>query len=126
MTVIEAIARMEGFGVPGALPTINHSPGDLIYGPEAVSFGAIAQHGRFAVFPDDETGWNALRRWLSVPAKFDAKGNLVGGYLGATIEQAINRFAPPSDGNKTSVYVSNVFSWCNLQPSSILTKELLG
>lgn len=125
MTILQAMARQEGFGVPGARPTVNNNPLDLEFGPEASEFGATGTDGRFAIFPDAETGWNAGRRWLSVPARFDANRNLVGGYMGATIEQAINRFAPPVE-NETSAYVQNVCKWTGLTPTTILTPQLLG
>jgi hypothetical protein len=124
MTLLEAIAREEGFYVAGSRPQRNNNPGDLEYGPETIRFGATAGDPRFAVFADARTGWNALRSWLSVRAKFDANGNLVGGYIGATIEQAINRFAPPSE-NDSAGYVGNVCVWTGLQPADTLTIDLL-
>jgi len=125
MTVIEAIAKQEGFGVPGAIPTICHNPGDLIYGPEAVHFGAIAAHGRFAVFPDDETGWHALRKWLSMPAQFDKNGQLTHGYLGAILQQVIDRFAPPVENDSVG-YLDFVMKATGLSADTILTLEVLG
>ena len=48
----QAIALAEGFGVPGAMPTRYHNPGDL------------TQNGSIAQFPDDMAGWNALYKQL--------------------------------------------------------------
>lgn len=124
MTFIEAIAREEGFNEDGSRPQRNNNPGDLIYGPEAERFGATSGDSRFAIFPDAKTGWEALRRWLSVPASFEG-GALVGGYLGATVEQIINRFAPASENN-TAAYVANVCGWSGLTPDTIITSENLG
>jgi hypothetical protein len=57
-----AIAHAEGFGVPGAIPTLAHNPGDLVMpwlkGPK---MGAAGIH----IFPDDATGWAALEHELS-------------------------------------------------------------
>ena len=125
MTILQAMARMEGWGVANARPTVNNNPLDLMYGPEAIAFGATGTDGRFAIFPDAETGWNAGRRWLSVPARFDAIGNLVGGYLGATLEQVINRFAPPSE-NDSSEYASNVSLWSGVALTDVVTESNLG
>lgn len=50
-----AISKAEGFGVPNALPTRCHNPGDLELGNKG--WGTDA--GK-TIFPDDETGWNAL------------------------------------------------------------------
>jgi hypothetical protein len=116
---------MEGFPVDGSRPQRNNNPGDLTFCGETVSFGATAGDPRFAIFPDAETGWNALRRWLSVPAKFDSAGNLIHGYLGATLKQAINRFAPPNENN-SSEYVEVVCNRTGLTPETILTPDLLA
>jgi len=122
--LLEAIAREEGYYVSGSRPARNNNPGDLTYCVETMRAGATAGDPRFAIFPDARTGWNALRQWLSVRAKFDASGDLVGGYLGSTIRQAINRFAPPSE-NDTEKYVTNVCAWTGLTPDTVLTIDLL-
>ena len=124
MTLLQAIAHMEGFYTLGDRPNRNNNPGDLSWGTEAQAFGATHGDPRFAVFPDPTTGWIALKRWLSVPAKFDASGELVGGYLGATLEQAINRFAPPIENN-TATYLATVIQNTGLSASSILTSFML-
>lgn len=54
----KAIAFAEGFGIKGAVPTRAHNPGDLkIPGtPPELKTG---EEG-ITIFPDDESGWNAL------------------------------------------------------------------
>jgi hypothetical protein len=123
MTFLQACARMEGFYDSGSRPQRNNNPLDLEWCPESKAFGATSGDPRFAIFDDVTTGWDAARRWFSVPAKF-SNGTLVGGYLGATIKQAITRFAPPSENNSNS-YVSNVCAFTELTPDTILTEELL-
>jgi hypothetical protein len=49
--IAEAIAFAEGYGKPGAIPTVRNNPGDL-----KDSNGIIIQ------FPTAEEGWNALYR----------------------------------------------------------------
>lgn len=135
MTLLQAIAKMEGFYVTGARPQRNNNPGDLAGGSESESFGATHSDGRYAVFPDARTGWNALRRWLSVPARFSPtqavpmqphgpSGYLVSGYMGATLEQVIFRFSPPNENN-TQLYINTVCNDTELPPETILTPELL-
>jgi hypothetical protein len=124
MTLLQAIAHEEGFYKLGDRPYRNDNPGDLIWGNEAKAFGATHGDPRFAVFPDAHTGWLALQRWLSVPAKYDALGGLVGGYLGATLEQVINRFAPPVE-NDTESYLFAVCQNTGLKPESRVTLFLL-
>lgn len=136
MLLLEAIAHQEGFDELGSRPARNLNPGDLEYGPETVKFGATRSDGRFAIFPDIVTGWNALRRWLSIPARLvhgpvkgfwtDPNGTtLVGGYLGATLAQAIYRFAPPSDGNNTEGYIAYVSAHAGIDRKAALTLERL-
>lgn len=125
MSVLEAMAAMEGWGVPNARPTRNNNPLDLTYCPECIGFGALRGDPRFAIFPDAETGWNAARKWLSVPAKFDAEGNLVAGYMGATLKQVINRFAPPIE-NDTDNYLTYVNEETGTLPDTVLTPKILG
>lgn len=58
-----AIAHAEGFGVPDAIPTRAHNPGDLVcdwlpgptMGPEGIH-----------VFENDATGWAALEHQLDL------------------------------------------------------------
>ena len=124
MTLLQAISREEGFGVPGARPTKNNNPGDLIFCAESERFGATHGDPRFAVFPSVDIGWDALRRWLSVPAEFE-QGKLVAGYLGATLEQIVNRFAPSVENN-VSAYLANVCTFTGFSPDTIITAENLG
>ena len=131
MTVLAAMSLMEGFGVPGALPTINNNPLDLIYCDESIHFGCTGNNKGFAVFSsvdDPHTGgMQAGRRWLSVPAHFDADGNLIGGYMGATLTQVINRFCPLSQkGNDPLEYTDFVCQKTGLTASTVLTPALLG
>lgn len=37
----QAIANAEGYGVPGAIPTLNNNPGDLTDGGKILSYGSI-------------------------------------------------------------------------------------
>lgn len=48
------IARAEGFGTPGAIPTVRHNPGD------------IKVNGIIATFASDDEGWAALYRQLNL------------------------------------------------------------
>lgn len=49
--IAAAIAKAEGYGVPGAIPTIRNNPGNI----------KNAQ-GEIITFPNPEAGWNALYR----------------------------------------------------------------
>lgn len=66
----------------------NNNPGNLEYGKFARNNGAIGTDGRFAIFPDVTTGFNAMANLLSTNA-----------YQNLTIQEAINRYAPSSENN---------------------------
>jgi len=134
--LLQAHARMEGFYISGSRPQRNNSPLDLIYGDEAVRFGSTGADGRYAKFATAVDGYEAGRKWLLVPAHFSAEspgdgrpkgpsGYLAGGYCGATFQQYIWRFAPPSDGNDASAYLNFVCTSTGHLPTDILVPELL-
>jgi hypothetical protein len=121
------MASEEGYLAKGQSPDRpqrNNNPGDLLWCPEAHKFGATHGDPTYAVFPSIELGWLALRQWLSVPAKFDSKGTLVAGYMGATLYQVIYRFAPPSDNNSAG-YLKFVCAQTGLTSITIVTPALL-
>jgi hypothetical protein len=114
MTFIEAIAKMEGFGAkPTNIPTRNNNPGDIIAGKFTAGHGAVGQDGRFAVFPDAATGFEALRVLLT------------NHYAGSTVREAVNRYAPPIE-NDTNHYIDIVCKLSGLKPETVLTKENIG
>lgn len=76
----------------------NNNPGNIEFGDFAQSHGAVGTDGRFAVFPTYEAGRAAKQALLFTSP----------GYAGMTIEQAIGRYAPASDGNDTPRYISTV------------------
>ena len=66
----------------------NNNPGNIEDGKFARNNGAIGSDGRFAMFPDITTGFNAMVGLLSTSS-----------YQKLTIEGAINRYAPPNENN---------------------------
>ena len=58
-----AIAKAEGFGKAGAIPTRAHNPGDLVLGD--VGHGTLGAE-KITVFGDDATGWAALQHQLDL------------------------------------------------------------
>lgn len=82
--------------VNGSRAWRNNNPGNMI-GPFATSHGAIGKDGqRFAIFPDEQTGLDALEALL----KSD-------NYSGLTIEEAMTKYAPPSE-NDTADYIKKI------------------
>ena len=116
MTFIEAIAKEEGYGIAGDIPTRDNNPGDLCAGGFATAHGATGvdpKNGRFAVFATPEIGFQALRVLLNKH------------YLGMTIHNALNKYAPPVE-NDTSSYEANVCKWTGLSKETVLTAENIG
>jgi hypothetical protein len=111
MKLLEAMARQEGFFVIGSRPQKNNNPGDIEYGGFASKNGAIKGDPRFAIFPDIETGYKAMAALL------------LEHYNGMTIEQALNKYAPPVE-NQTNVYIEHICEWTGLSPTDIISEHL--
>ena len=105
----QLIAKQEGFGIPGTVPTTHHNPGDLRASPHS----SHAVPGDIGEIPDDTDGWADLERQLQIYAK-----------LGLTLQQMINEYAPPEDGNATSTYLQNVCAGLGLPPSTLVSVAL--
>lgn len=94
----------------------NNNPGNIEFGDFAKTHGAIGTDGRFAIFPTYQAGRDAKRSLL-----FEGEG-----YAGLTINSAMHRYAPPSDGNPTSRYVATLASTLGISadtPLAQLTPE---
>lgn len=75
----------------GPRPVRNNNPGNIEYGPFAKANGAVGGDGRYAVFPDVETGTKAQINLLKTST-----------YQNLTLKDAITRYAPPNEGNNAS------------------------
>lgn len=113
LTLLQAMARQEGFYAEGSRPARNCNPGDIEYGKFALAHGAIGTDGRFAIFPDEATGFAAMRALLK------------GAYLGLTVQQAIAKWAPSSENNDAA-YVDHVCEWTGLTPETVLEVNTLA
>lgn len=110
LTLIQAIAREEGFYAAGPpnRPQRNLNPGDLEWHKWMITFGSTAGDPRFAIFPSADMGFAALRHLFTFPL-----------YKGKTISQAISLFAPGFENNVSS-YVRNICSWTEQQPDAVI------
>lgn len=111
-TILEAIARMEGWNVPNSRCRRNHNPGNIEAGRFATAHHATGADGRFAEFETDAAGFAALAALLAGPA-----------YAGLTIALAIAKFAPPPENN-TALYLVNVCGWVGCEPTDLLAAHL--
>lgn len=87
----------------------NNNPGNLEYGEFAKEYGAIGTDGRFAIFPDRETGDAAKIALL--------KGSK---YKDLTISKAIAKYAPQFE-NDTAKYAKTIASAAGVPVSTVLS-----
>src|ERR1700761_263958 len=80
------IAREEGFGIPGAVPTRNNNPGDLRHSPHSSHVGEGSND--IGKIPNPQEGWDDLERQLQLYAK-----------RGITLREAVYEFAPPEEND---------------------------
>ena len=91
----------------------NNNPGNLEYGPFAISHGATGSDGRFAIFPTMEMGIQAQQALI-----FGGKN-----YKGLTVRQMIHRYAPRSDKNNEEAYVARIASLAGINPDGKTMQE---
>ena len=95
----------------------NNNPGNIEAGNFANTQGAIGDDGHFAIFPDEQTGMNALIALLQTPQ-----------YNNLSLQDAIFTYAPPPMNN-TQSYLQFIKTQTELDPStpmSYLTSDQLG
>ena len=95
--------------VGGSRSWRDNNPGNIEAGPFADAHGAIGSDGRFAIFPDAETGMQALVSLLSSDS-----------YQGLSIEDAMERYAPPSE-NDTDAYTSFITDNVGVDASTLMS-----
>ena len=114
LTFIEAIGRQEGVLIPGSKAQRRNNPGNIEEGKFAQAHGALPPDGdRFAAWATPEAGYAAMRELLTI------------GYLGLTVAQAINKWAPPTE-NATNIYLGHVSAWTGLGAETVLDEANIG
>lgn len=117
MTILDAIARMEGWGEPNSRCRRNNNPGNIEWGRFAAEHGAITEEtghaqNRFAVFPTSDLGFACLEALLRSP-----------GYISLNIEQCFLKYAPGSE-NDTMNYIDSVCKWMNCERYDLVKDHL--
>lgn len=112
-----AIARFEGYSIPGSVAQRNNNPGNLRAG-----IGQTGTDGNgYAIFPDSATGFAALQhqvtlninRGLSLDEFFGGKPGVYAGY------------APSGDANDPGHYSQTVAGWLGIDPNAPLS-DVIG
>ncbi|HYF96333.1 MAG TPA: hypothetical protein VD969_29350 [Symbiobacteriaceae bacterium] len=96
----------------------NNNPGNIRGGTWAAEHGAIGINNEMAVFPTEQMGWQAMIALLTGPT-----------YHFRTIEGAIGRWAPETDGNDTEAYIRYVVTrtgFARQTPMASLTADQLA
>jgi hypothetical protein len=106
----QAIAKMEGYGIPSALPTRDNNPGDLRHSPHSSHEGEGSND--IGIIDTAADGWADLEHQLQLYAQ-----------RGMTVSQAIYEFAPPNENN-TAEYLAFVCSAVGCDPSTPVAEAL--
>lgn len=113
----QAIAHAEGFGVPGAVPTRAHNPGDL--GPGdcgSLCLGQIAATGSMVcILKDDATGWGLL--YGKIGRIFDGQSRVY------NVNMTIERFAQSYAGDWMN-WSRNVAAQLGVTPQTTIQEWL--
>jgi hypothetical protein len=90
-----------------------NNPGAIEYKPWQAQFGAtLGPNGRYAQFPDKESGYKAMEHLLGT---YRSKHGL------NTITGIVNRWAPPNvDNNSTGMYTAHVAKTLGVDPNAPL------
>lgn len=106
----QLIAKNEGWGVPGSVPTTHNNPGDLRHGP----------HETHPKGPNDigwvdtlDHGWEDLERQLQLYAK-----------RGMTLREVAYTYAPPSDNNPTEAYLQSLCKGSGCSDKTLVAEVL--
>lgn len=86
----------------------NNNPGNISRGSFAAAQGAIGDDGRFAVFPDEGTGFAAIIALLSTET-----------YRALSLRDAIFRYAPPNE-NPSESYLHFISRRSGVAPEEVL------
>jgi len=120
-TLAQAIAQMEGFNTPGSVAQRNNNPGNLTASPYAT--GNV---NGYSVFPDAQTGWQALDYQLQLYADrgLTLEDLFTGTQPGANAAypNGFPGYAPAGQtGNDPTSYLSYVVSQLGVGPSTSLS-----
>jgi len=98
LRLAEAIAFAEGFGKPGALPTVLHNPGDL------TSLG-----GSLKSYLSDDEGWEALYQYIE---------SMLAGNSYYSPDMSINSVSDIYSGSASREWAVNVAAYLGVSPST--------
>lgn len=110
------IAKEEGYGVPGKIPTRRNNPGDLRHSPHSEHPGGPDHKEDIGTIDTPQHGWDDLERQLVLYQD-----------RGMTLKEAIYTFAPIKDGNNPALYLDHIIQgfqehgWMGVTPEMPLS-----
>lgn len=106
----ELIARREGFGKPGTIPTIRHNPADLRHSPHSEHPGDPEAIG---TIDTDQDGWADADRQVKLWAE-----------RGLTLERMVfGPLAPPNE-NDSKGYLEFLCDGLGMPPNTLVSEAL--
>lgn len=106
------IAKEEGYGIPGSLPTRNNNPGDLRHSPH--SQHSPDNPNGIGKIDTPEHGWADLERQLDLYAK-----------RGLTLRDMIIDYYAPPEENDSEAYLAFVCKELGVDQRTPVTEALL-
>ena len=107
--LITLIAKNEGFGGPGNIPTLRNNPGDLRHSPHSTHPGGAGHENDIGTIDTLEHGWEDGDRQLFLDARKIAITDPVTGAKVPmhpfTLRDMAYSWAPLADGNPTAAYL---------------------
>ncbi len=113
-----AIARFEGFLVPGSIAQRDNNPGNLRAGPGQVG----TDSGGYAIFPDVATGQAALERQIQLNID---RGLTLDQFFGG-LPGVYSGYAPAADKNNPGQYSATVAGWLGIDNKTPLSQVIGG
>lgn len=110
-----AIARAEGFGVPGAIPTEANNPGDLTRDLGYQSTGETLGSAGIIVFVDIDNGWGALQHQIDL---------IIAGKSIHTMSDTFRGLANSWTSTQKGEWANNVAGALGLSPDDIIGNYL--
>lgn len=114
VTLLEAIAREEGWLNPLSRCRRNNNPGNLDYKNWEQKYGAVLETNvaspRFAKFPTAILGFTAMSHLLTEV------------YAGQTLRQMVHHWAPNTDDNDETQYCDNLCLWAGMTQDTVLSE----
>ena len=113
-TLAQAHIQKEGYGTPNAVTiTQGNNPGALKYHSSNARFGARPGKNNFAMFPDYESGYAALKEDLRAKITGNSRAAALAKSNNPSILDYISVYAPAGDNNNPSGYALFVVSQLN-------------